>query len=258
MDTNKEKVKSQFGLVASGYVHSEIHAKGQDLKWIVEEIHEHHPYPLLALDVATGTGHTAFALSTCVGRVIGMDLTPQMIHFAQQEATRLQLSNVTWMIGDAEQIPLPDRLIDIATCRIAAHHFAQPLQAFKEIHRVLSPKGIFILIDNYSPDLPEAEHLFNQIERLRDPSHVHVHPIQQWSKMIQEAGFSTVQSVKTWQNLISLENWIERAKTPNQRRKQIVGLLTNASKDLQQLLGFDPASEIPQIVLRKSMWIAKR
>ena len=99
MDNAKEKAKKQFERSGLNYRDSAIHAKGQDLEWIAEEVGR-CPSPLLALDIATGAGHTAFALSRCVRRVVGCDLTPKMLHIAAEEAERRGIDNVTWAEGD--------------------------------------------------------------------------------------------------------------------------------------------------------------
>ncbi|MBA4601922.1 class I SAM-dependent methyltransferase [Thermoactinomyces mirandus] len=52
-----------------------------------------------------------------------------------------------------------------------AHHFSNPELAVQEMHRVLKPKGIFILIDNVAPEEAETTKILHQIETLR------IHPI---------------------------------------------------------------------------------
>ncbi|MBA4496039.1 class I SAM-dependent methyltransferase [Paenactinomyces guangxiensis] len=258
MTDKKQLVKNQFGQTAPGYLHSEIHAKGKDLKWLTEEIIRVHPHPLLALDIATGAGHTAFALSSCVQRVVGLDLTSEMVETAKKEAERLGIQHVTWMVGDAEKISFPDRLFDIVTCRIAAHHFPSPLQAFKEVHRLLISNGLFILIDNYVPSDPEIERLYNEIELLRDPSHVHVYTLEKWSALLTEAGFSSVRPAKTWSNTIQLDGWFDRAATPLSHREKVIERLSGTPEEQQQVLGYDPKSKIPELILRKCMWVATK
>ncbi|SFJ90623.1 class I SAM-dependent methyltransferase [Thermoflavimicrobium dichotomicum] len=258
MTDNKERVKKSFGENAANYVMSEIHAKGKDLTWIVEEVKKHVPQPHLALDIATGAGFTAFALSTCVGRVIGLDLTTEMLQVAQRQAEQFQCTNVTWMIGDAENISLPDQLFDVVTCRIAAHHFPHPEKAFQEVYRLLVPKGIFILIDNYAPADPSVEALLNRVETLRDPSHGHVYTLEKWSQLLGQAGFSKVEELKKWENHVDLDPWFRRMNTPAVEREKVFEALNQATKKQQQTLGYDPKSSSPQIILRKCMWLAQK
>lgn len=258
MSEEKKAVKTQFGRAATGYVGSDIHAKGKDLSWLVQAVKARVPRPLLALDVATGTGHTAFALRECVPRVVGYDLTSEMLEQAEQEAAVRGLDNLTWMMGDAENIPLPDHLFDVVTLRIAAHHFPQPVQAFRECRRLLVPSGIFILVDNVTPDDPDTDHLYNQVEKWRDPSHGRVNTEGQWSEMLHQAGFSAVEVLHRWQNRVEMDNWFARAHTTDQAKEQVRKALQQASPEQQQMLGYDPNSEHPEIILRKAMWVATR
>ncbi len=255
MDDVKEKAKKQFEQSGRNYRDSAIHAKGRDLEWIIEEIRR-HPSPFLALDIATGTGHTAFALSRCVRRVVGCDLTPEMLRIAAEEANRRGIDNVTWAEGDAESLPFPDRLFDVVTCRIAAHHFPRAEQAFAEARRVLVPGGRMILIDNYAPE--EADALLNRVETLRDPSHFRVHTLSGWTRLLQQAGFSTVTLLRRWKTPVVLEEWFQRAKTRAEHRKAAIRLLSEAPQPVRDRVLCRPFPEPDQLILRKGMWIATR
>src|SRR5437660_1270317 len=62
----------------------------------------------LALDVATGTGNTAFALAPRVRRVVGLDLTREMLDEARRVAAERTITNLDWVIGDASHLPFQD------------------------------------------------------------------------------------------------------------------------------------------------------
>lgn len=255
MDNAKNKVKKQFEQSGGGYRESAIHAKGRDLEWIVEEI-KRGPAPLLALDIATGTGHTAFALSRCVPRVIGCDLTPEMLRIASEEAKRRGIDNVTWAEGDAESLPFPDRLFDVVTCRIAAHHFPRAELAFAEARRVLVRGGRMFLVDNYVPE--EADDLLNQVETLRDPSHFRAHPLSGWTRLLRKAGFSSVTLARKWRTPIDLDEWFQRAKTPVCKREKALRTLQAAPQPVRDLLLSHPSAGTVKLILRKGMWIAAK
>ena len=61
-------------------------------------------------------------------------------------------------------------IFDTITCRIAAHHFTNPAQFIFEVNRTLEDNGLFILIDNVSPENNEYDTFYNFIEKA-DPSH---------------------------------------------------------------------------------------
>ncbi|QKG85093.1 class I SAM-dependent methyltransferase [Kroppenstedtia pulmonis] len=257
MDSIKDQVQKQFLQSGRGYRKSHIHAKGEDLIWLTEEISNRLEDPILALDIATGTGHTAFALTQSARRVVGLDLTPHMLEIAEEEADRQNIPPITWVQGDAENLPFPDRFFDIVTCRIAAHHFPEPIQAFSEACRVLIPGGLFILIDNYAPDAPSAEALLNQIEKRRDPSHFHVPSQKSWCQMLYSSGFSSVHTARTWETPILMPDWFQRAQTPKEDQSWILETLRQAPQHDRDELGFQD-TDTPRLMWKKAMWIGQR
>lgn len=61
-------------------------------------------------------------------------------------------------------------VFDTITCRIAAHHFTNPAQFIYEVNRTLEHNGLFILIDNVSPENNEFDIFYNFIEKARSES----------------------------------------------------------------------------------------
>ena len=115
-----------FGRRASYYSTSKAHTDQAVLTRLVELA---QPQPgWTALDVGTGTGHTAFALAPHVAHVVAQDLTEAMLN----EARALQERNgleVRWDLGDVHALPYEDGAFDLVVCRRAAHHFTGIEQA---------------------------------------------------------------------------------------------------------------------------------
>ncbi|SDW66709.1 Methyltransferase domain-containing protein [Marininema mesophilum] len=254
MEENKQAVQKQFTQTGTSYRKSTIHASGSDLTWISELAGS----PMLALDVATGAGHTAFTLSSIANRVVGMDLTERMLQIAEEGARQRKLTNITWFQGDAEAIPFPDKLFDLVTCRIAAHHFPHPERAFFEFRRVLVPGGKCIFIDNYAPSEPGANLLINEVERLRDPSHFYAWTKNEWQEYIAAGGLTSISLQHEWTNTVELEDWFRRADTPLASRSEVRRLLSTSSPTLQRLFDFDLVSPAPYLLLHKGLWTAQR
>lgn len=244
----KSKVIQQFNRSADAYLTSHIHAKGQDLKWL-KELVEQSPREK-ALDIATGAGHTAFLLSECVKHVVALDLTPNMVKLASDEAKRRKISNITFVLGDAESLPFIDGYFDLVTCRIAAHHFPNIEKAVQEIYRVLCKHGLLILIDNYVPDDTESAKLMNHLEKLRDPSHIECLSLDQWLQLYHETGFSEVSCYRTWTTPADLSEWLDRAKTPPSDREKIYALIEQAKQ--HKLV------DKQSILLQKVMWVCRK
>lgn len=245
---HENKIVRQFSRSAPLYLNSAIHAKGKDLIWL-KKVFKSLMNKNKALDVATGAGHTAFLASRYFHHVIALDLTRNMLTVAQEEAMKRNLANIIFLLGDAASLPFLDNTFDLVTCRIAAHHFPNPEQAVREMHRVLNPKGLLILIDNIAPEDSQTAKVLHHIEKLRDPSHVRCLAISDWQHLFDQTGFSNVTLHQTWSTAIELTGWLDRANTSCSNREQIYPLL----KQLPPSWFKDQT-----IYLQKAFWICKK
>jgi SAM-dependent methyltransferase len=113
------------------------------------------------LDVGSGAGFDAFVAADQVGpegRVIGIDMTPEMVTKAQATADALGLSNVEFREAFAEALPIDDGWADVVISNGAINLCTDKRIVFAEIHRVLRPGGAlqFADIANGRPVPPEA------------------------------------------------------------------------------------------------------
>jgi ubiquinone/menaquinone biosynthesis C-methylase UbiE len=141
----------------------------------------------LALDVATGTGNTAFALAPFVRRVIGLDLTREMLDEAGRVAANKSITNVDWVLGDAARLPFEDERFDLYTVRAAPHHFPDIAAFLSEAFRVLKPDRDAAFIDCAAP--AAARDFLHEVELRRDPSHVRSLTVDEWVEQVERAGF---------------------------------------------------------------------
>lgn len=124
------------------------------------------------LDVACGPGLVACAFAATARSVTGIDLTPAMIERARAWQQAQGLENLCWHIGTVCPLPFPDQSFTRVVCRYAAHHFEHPGAVLREMTRVCRPGGRVVLADvEVSADQSIAA-AFNQMEKLRDPSHL--------------------------------------------------------------------------------------
>ena len=99
------------------------------------------PESPLVLDVASGTGLSTFVLHDLIGgEVHGVDLSPEMVERARENAERLGL-NIDFKEGDVENLPYPDDKFNIIASNMSLHFFPDKLKALKEMGRVLAPGG---------------------------------------------------------------------------------------------------------------------
>jgi len=77
-------------------------------------------------------------LAPLVRRVVGLDLTREMLDVAGRISAERKIENVDWVIGDACVLPFPDETFDIYVVRAAPHHF-HDIDFLDEAFRVLRP-----------------------------------------------------------------------------------------------------------------------
>lgn len=203
------------------------------------------------LDVACGTGVLARLATKAVGptgKVAGADLNTEMLVMARKRAEQESLP-VEWHTCDAAALSIPDASFDAALCQWGLEFFADRRQALREIARVLTPSGRFILRVWRALDRqPFYVALLNALERHLGPGAGE--PIraafmlsdrEELRALVSEAGFSNVH-LRITTNLLrfpSLEQYIlgYLAATPvatrvasigEQGRSRIVGDVTEA------------------------------
>jgi len=152
---------------------------------------------MVALDVGTGTGHTAFALSPHVARVIAADITPEMLAEASQLKREQEIVNVELCMADVMALPFDDRTFDVVTCRRAAHHFSPIGKALSEMSRVLKTGGQLVIDDRSVPEDDFVDATMNRLDVLHDASHVREYRPCEWSARLAGSGL-TVETIESY------------------------------------------------------------
>lgn len=210
---DKKTIQEQFGANATSYITSRPHAKGASLARLVALIPAEADW--LVLDVATATGHTAFAFAPHVGHVWATDITPEMLDIARQQAQERGLGNVTVAYADADDLPYDDGRFHLVTCRIAAHHFGDVSRFVAEAARVLRPDGVLAVVDNVVPAGAAGDYV-NAFEKLRDPSHGRCLSLDEWQTVYQSAGFAVTHAEILFKEM-DFASWAARHDATMQR-----------------------------------------
>jgi ubiquinone/menaquinone biosynthesis C-methylase UbiE len=250
-----QQVQSRFGAVAASYVTSKVHANGQDLSWIVDVAALTGTERVL--DVATGGGHVAFTLAPHSAEVVALDFTREMLQVAEQEAIKRQLSNIRFLAGDAQKLPCEDASFDVVVCRQAAHHFPHVGQAVQEWRRVLKPGGKLVLDDTIAPEEPVIDVFLNEIEALRDPSHVRSQRLSEWNSLLQENGF-TIHSEQAWGIFLDVPSWTQRMRTPATSITIIEQRFRNASPAIRERLRIEEQDSVLAFTLPATVIMATK
>ena len=102
------------------------------------------------LDIGCGSGIDTLLSARAVGpqgRVIGLDITEELLMIAQRHAGELGLANVEFLVAPMEAIPLPDASVDVVISNGVVNLSADKASAFAEASRVLRPGGRMVASD---------------------------------------------------------------------------------------------------------------
>lgn len=213
------------------------------------------------LDVATGTGWAAMAAAQHVGphgRVLGVDLATELLEHAKQKVAAAGLTNIEFLVGDAERLDIADESFDVVLCASGLFFVPDMLAALKEWHRVLKPGGrvgfsgfgptfrqpLMNLWDARLQQYGVSGPTFSPIERLAKP--------ETCRRLLQEAGF--VQSEVICEQLgyyfQSAEEWWNEEWSSLSR----LDILHLSASQLEQFRS-EHQAEVQRLATDQGIWI---
>jgi arsenite methyltransferase len=149
-----------------GYVQDADYSLGCGLPTEIANIKQGN----VVLDLGSGAGNDVFVARSIVGksgRVIGIDMTPEMVEKANKNKTQLGFENVDFHLGEIEEMTvIENELIDVVISNCVMNLVPDKAKAFKEVYRVLKVGGHFSISDIvYKGTLPneilESSELFS-------------------------------------------------------------------------------------------------
>lgn len=161
----------------------------------------------VVLDLGAGSGIDVFLAAGKVGptgRVVGLDMTDEMVQKARSLAAQHGYPNVEFRLGDMENIPLEDGSVDVVLSNCAINLCPDKLKVFREAHRVLRPGGRLVLSDIVT-DRPVPQAARTDLEAWSEclAGALAQHD---YTGAIQNAGFTAVEPVSLVEWPASLDN----------------------------------------------------
>jgi SAM-dependent methyltransferase len=183
------------------------------------------------LDLGSGPGLDCFLAADKVGkngRVIGIDMTPEMIEKARANAVKGNYTNVEFRLGEIEHLPVADNSVDVVISNCVINLSPDKQSVFRDAFRVLRPGGRIMVSDVVlSKELPDL---------IKDSVDAYVGCIagaitkEEYLKTIVDVGFSkvgivneTAIPVEEWFNDPIAESVTKKLKVSSEQAKEILG-----------------------------------
>jgi len=232
--------QEQFGRQAQFYAESDTHRSGKNLEVLTE-------YAALGrystvVDIGTGAGFTAFALTPYSKHVLATDIAPGMLAQARRLAAERGLDNVRLLMAEAENLPFATGSVDAVSCRQAAHHFHDLPGAVEEIRRVLKPGAVFVLSDSVAPEGDYEALWMNDVEVRRDATHQRDLKPSEWRSFLANVGFE----ITHWsmvKGYLEFNNWVRRSAMPQEKIERLRQDFLSAPASVVEAFGIQPEGE---------------
>jgi ubiquinone/menaquinone biosynthesis C-methylase UbiE len=103
----------------------------------------------IILDVGCGPGFLLLEIAKLIpnAKLFGVDSSEDMLRIAIKKFQEKKINTVSFKLGSAEKIPLPDAHSDVVVCLNSLHDFKNAEDTISEVYRILQSSGIFILKD---------------------------------------------------------------------------------------------------------------
>lgn len=188
------------------------------------------------LEVAAGTCICGRALAPHVKHITCLDLTEAMLEQGRLLAAQAGIRNISFVTGNAFQLPYGNESFDLVITRLSLHHFTEPEIPFREMARVVKKGGKLVVWDLEAP-AEELRAVSDRLETLRDPSHTRMLSRGEFEELFREQFTLELEELRLIP--VRLESWMDLTDTSEPVRAEIIQEL-DAELRGGQKTGFDP------------------
>ncbi|MBK1831254.1 class I SAM-dependent methyltransferase [Verrucomicrobiaceae bacterium R5-34] len=124
-------------------------------------------------DIGAGSGYYTFRIAPLVpeGKVIGVDVQPEMVAYLYQKSQQLAVTNVEAHLGNVDNIRLPEASLDAAILVDAYHEFSHPNEVMQSVYHAMKPGGRLYLLEYRAEDdsVPiKPQHKMSQAQAIKE------------------------------------------------------------------------------------------
>lgn len=140
----------------------------------------------IVLDIGCGTGRCTIPLAMKCKRVIGADISFDMLKKAVVKSSIAGVNNISYFLADTEKLPLKEGIFSAVISFGVLHHVDDPVSVVLDVHKLLKSKGVFYALENHASSLLPIFRFLMKINKL-------------WNE---EAGSNPVFKRKTMEDII--------------------------------------------------------
>jgi ubiquinone/menaquinone biosynthesis C-methylase UbiE len=205
------------------------------------------------LDIACGPGSLTLELAPHIAQATGLDITPAMLDQARAAQADKGITNIEWVSGEAEHLPFPDGAFSLVTCSAAFHHFAQPAAVLAEMRRVCRPGGR-VVVSDVTPDAEKAD-AYDRMEKMRDPSHGHAHPVTELAAIGAGLGMKEPRVLTSLTGPMPYVAVLATSFPEQHSRQELLDLMREDARGAEDRLGFKAQLEDDEVMVTYPMSI---
>lgn len=181
----------------------------------------------LVLDVGTGTGEIARCVQPYCRKVVGIDLSEEMLRTARKHSDHLPGPEIPFMQANIDRLPFADECFDVVVGRMVLHHVLKNLGAgVGECFRVLRKGGRILIAEGVPPNY-RLKKDFVRIFKWKEKRHTFLE--DDIMKLVADAGFHRINIRTFFLDEVSVNNWLQEGGLPGENVEKIMELHRQAS-----------------------------
>lgn len=210
----------------------------------------------IVLDVGTGTGKVARCVLPYCRKVVGVDLSMEMLAIAHAHLDLQSGAKLALQQASIDHLPFSDGCFDVVVARMVFHHLNGNLRAgVNECFRVLREGGRIVIGEGVPPNYRLKED-FIEIFAWKEARHTFLE--QDIMNLLADAGFQRINIRTFFLNGISINNWLEDAGLPEEHVEKILELHRNASPYFKKAYRLEEVNGEILIDMKQAIVVAEK